>query len=135
MLDHVSRLGVPELNIVTKTRSQLFGRVNFFGELPLDHPREPMLDRKWETTLNHIITRTWEPMLDHVIIFFGGEPLLVRTWEPILDHVIIVFFREPLLIGAWELMLDHVGRVLRLLLRTGAVAKASSSVIGTFRVK
>ncbi|KAE9201543.1 hypothetical protein PF004_g18684 [Phytophthora fragariae] len=79
MLDHVSRLGVSGLNIGTKMRSHLIGRVNFFGELPLYRPREPMLDRKWETTLNHIITRTWEPMPDHVIIFFGGEPLLERT--------------------------------------------------------
>ncbi|KAE8997073.1 hypothetical protein PR001_g19680 [Phytophthora rubi] len=89
-----SRLGVPELNIGTKTRSKLFGRVDFFGELLLDHPREPMLDRKWEVTLNHII------------IFFGGEPLLIRTWEPKLDHVVICFFGgEPLHVRTWEPML------------------------------
>ncbi|KAE9310511.1 hypothetical protein PF001_g10153 [Phytophthora fragariae] len=73
MLDHISRLGVPELNIGTKTRSQLVGHVNFFGEFPIDHP--------------------WEPMLDHVVIvFFGGGPLLVRTREPMLDHVVVIVF-------------------------------------------
>ncbi|KAE9362334.1 hypothetical protein PF008_g138 [Phytophthora fragariae] len=67
-----------------------------------------MLDRKRETTLNHII-----------IIFIGGKPLLIQTWEPMLDHVIIIS-REPLFIGTWELMLDHVGHVLGLLLTTSA---------------
>ncbi|KAK1939213.1 hypothetical protein P3T76_008597 [Phytophthora citrophthora] len=52
-----------------------------------------MLDRVWETTLNHIC--------------FVGEPLLLQTWESILNHV-IVNIRELLLIGTWELMLDRV---------------------------
>ncbi|RAW20380.1 hypothetical protein PC110_g23179 [Phytophthora cactorum] len=53
-------------------------------ELLLDHTRERSLDRLSETTLNHgFIFVCWELPLDHM-----RELMVNRVWEVMLNHVI-----------------------------------------------
>ncbi|KAG3074903.1 hypothetical protein PI124_g13916 [Phytophthora idaei] len=53
-------------------------------ELPLDHLRELILNRWWETTLNHGFTfAVWGLLLDHTL-----ELMLNHVWEATLNHVI-----------------------------------------------